>query len=620
MRRELEELTGLARDVIADGVHGCAAVEGATDELDVVCGRGELWLERERQIVDRDDGGDARGWSDEVRAVDDVDRARPVLDPRKGRAPPQCLHDAGGHGSHGRPRVRRDRARERAAPPPGDRVDRELDLAALGEGVDHRRGRVPDSGADAEQRSTVERNPQARRGADVAVAGSRIRGGCSGRSRRFAVHRDDARGEDERGGRSQMTRIDVVVVGGGIVGLATARAIARSHPELRLVLLEKEREVAQHQTGRNSGVLHSGIYYRPGSLKAAMAVQGRLAMERFCDEHGVPFERCGKVIVAVDRRELPRVERLAERAVANGVRAARIDRARLRELEPAVSGIGGLHVPETGVVDFGAVATSLAKELEQLGAVIHRGERVITVTERDDRVAVETDTAAFAARILVNCAGLHSDEIARDALGARPDVRIVPFRGEYHELVGPSAGRVRHLVYPVPDPDLPFLGVHISRGIDGQVHVGPNAVLALRREGYTWGAVDLRELGRLARFPGFWKLARRYWRVSAEEIHRSLSRRALARAVSRMLPGVTARDLVPSPAGVRAQALGRDGTLHDDFVLRETARAVHVLNAPSPAATASLVIGQEIARACERAALSRFRSRVARARSARRGA
>ncbi|MFI5047404.1 MAG: L-2-hydroxyglutarate oxidase [Acidimicrobiia bacterium] len=390
-------------------------------------------------------------------------------------------------------------------------------------------------------------------------------------------------------------RYDVVVVGGGVVGLATARAVLRDRPTALVAVLEKEQGVARHQTGRNSGVIHSGIYYRPGSLKATTAVAGRLAMEQFCRDHGVRYERCGKVIVAVDPRELPRLAVLEERAAANGVRAERLDARGLREHEPAVRGVAGLHVPDTGIVDFAEVAEALARELRDGGAEIHLGARATALHERADEVIVETDTHEIRCAVVVNCAGLHCDEVAAEVLGPVPEVRIVPFRGEYHVLRGPLADRVRALVYPVPDPDLPFLGVHVSRNIDGHVHVGPNAVLALRREGYSWTAVDMRELVDLARFPGFWKLARRYWRVSAEEITRSFSRTALARAVSRMVPGVRARDLEPSPAGVRAQALGRDGTLHDDFVIRETPRAVHVLNAPSPAATASLVIGETIA-------------------------
>jgi L-2-hydroxyglutarate oxidase len=387
--------------------------------------------------------------------------------------------------------------------------------------------------------------------------------------------------------------LDVVVVGGGIVGLATARAIVRARPDLQLTLLEKESGFARHQTGRNSGVLHSGIYYQPGSQKAVACVEGRLAMERFCTEHDVPFERCGKVIVAVDERQLSRLGELEARARANGVRAERIGPERLREIEPHAAGIAALHVAETGIVDFAGVARALAAELTADGRQLRRGHEVLSVDERADAVTVETDRGAFSARVLVNCAGLQSDLVAASH-GVRPNVRIVPFRGEYHDLVPSAAGLVRHLIYPVPDPELPFLGVHLSRGIDGGVHAGPNAVLALGREGYTWGAVDTRGLCELATFPGFWRMAGHYWPVGVHEVHRSLSRRALARALSRLVPGIAATDLVPRPAGVRAQAVARNGALLDDFVVRETARAVHVLNAPSPAATASLVIGESI--------------------------
>jgi L-2-hydroxyglutarate oxidase len=395
-------------------------------------------------------------------------------------------------------------------------------------------------------------------------------------------------------------RLDVVIVGGGIVGLATARAIVRDRPGVKLAILEKESRIAQHQTGRNSGVLHSGIYYRPGSQKAAMCVRGRLEMERFCTEHDVPFERCGKVIVAVDERELPRLEQLEARAVANGVGAERVGKERLRELEPHVAGVAALHVPETGIVDYSRVASALATSVVGSGAELRLGHRANAVDERSEEITVGTDQGELHARVLVNCAGLQSDLVAAED-GVRHDLQIVPFRGEFHALVPSAAAMVRHLIYPVPDPDLPFLGVHLSRGIDGAVHVGPNAVLALRREGYTWGAVETRELRRLVTFPGFWRMARHYWPVGVAEVYRSLNKRALARALGRLVPGISDTDLLPHPAGVRAQAVARDGSLLDDFVLRETARAVHVLNAPSPAATASLVIGESIAtRALER--------------------
>ncbi|HEY7107117.1 MAG TPA: L-2-hydroxyglutarate oxidase [Acidimicrobiia bacterium] len=389
---------------------------------------------------------------------------------------------------------------------------------------------------------------------------------------------------------------DVVVVGGGVVGLATARAIVEARPGATVALLEKESRVARHQTGRNSGVLHSGLYYRPGSQKARLCVEGRLAMERFCTEHGVPFDRCGKVVVATSADELPRLDELERRGAANGVRAERVGPERLHELEPHVGGIAALHVPETGVVDFGRVAEALASDIVAAGVEMRLGHEVTGVAEGGGTITVETDRTPLTARVLVNCAGLQSDVVAA-ADGVPDDVRIVPFRGEYHSLVPRAAALVRHLVYPVPDPELPFLGVHVSRGIHGDVHVGPNAVLALDREGYTWGDVEPPELIRLARFPGFWRMARRYWPVGVVEVYRSFSRRALARAVRKLVPGIVADDLVPDSAGVRAQAVARDGTLLDDFVIRETPRAVHVLNAPSPAATASLKIGDTIARA-----------------------
>ena len=388
---------------------------------------------------------------------------------------------------------------------------------------------------------------------------------------------------------------DVVVVGGGIVGLATARALLSTRPELRLLVVEKETRLATHQTGRNSGVLHSGIYYRPGTLKARLGVEGRVAMVRFCEEFGIPHETCGKVIVALDDSELARVDTLLEHAIANGVRAERIGVERLHELEPYTAGIGGILVHDTGIVDFVSVAHAMAEQVEAWGAELRLGTAVLDVIESSERVVVETTTGSIETRTLVNCAGLQCDEVARRVLGPRPDVRIVPFRGEYHELVPERRHLVRNLVYPVPDPELPFLGVHLTRDVHGGVHVGPNAVLALSREGYRWGAIEWREVVRLARYPGFRKMARRFWKVGIHEVRRSVRKRSMVAALRRLIPDIGVDDLVSAPAGVRAQAVARDGRLLDDFELRETDRAVHVLNAPSPAATASLVIGREIA-------------------------
>lgn len=392
-----------------------------------------------------------------------------------------------------------------------------------------------------------------------------------------------------------MERFDAVVVGGGIVGLATAHALLADRPGLRLAVVEKEPRLAAHQTGRNSGVIHSGIYYRPGSLKARLAVDGRQRLVRFCEAHGVPYDMCGKVIVAVDPSELGRLRDLEDRACRNGVAAERIGPGRLAELEPYARGVEALHVTDTGVVDFVAVTETLARLVTGAGGRVLTGREVTSLSERDRGVVVETARGTLEASCVVNCAGLQSDLLGRDVLGPRPDVRIVPFRGEYHELVQDRRFLVRHLIYPVPDPAFPFLGVHFTRGIDGGVHAGPNAVLALAREGYSWRVVDRHEVLALLRFPGMRPLARRYWRTGAGEVLRSLSRRALARALRRLVPEVRRADLVPAPAGVRAQALGADGSLFDDFVIRETPRIVHVLNAPSPAATASLAIGAEVA-------------------------
>ncbi|GGX35441.1 hydroxyglutarate oxidase [Streptomyces malachitofuscus] len=385
---------------------------------------------------------------------------------------------------------------------------------------------------------------------------------------------------------------DVLVVGGGIVGLSTAYAIGRATPGTRVTVLEKEPGPARHQTGRNSGVIHSGIYYRPGSLKARYAVRGAAEMVKFCAEYDIPHAVTGKLIVATDREELPRLHALAQRGRENGLTVRELCGAQIAEYEPEVDGLAALHVGTTGICDFGAVARRLA---ETSGAEIRYGARVVRVDRRPGRgVAVLTaDGDIVRGRVLVNCAGLHCDEIARRT-GDEPGARIVPFRGEYYELARPEL--VRGLVYPVPDPAFPFLGVHLTRGVDGGVHVGPNAVPALAREGYDWRTVCPRELGATLSWPGSWQLARRHWRYGTGELHRSLSKAAFARAVRRLLPAVREDDLVPTAAGVRAQAVLRDGTLADDFLIQEAPRAVHVLNAPSPAATASLPIGREIAR------------------------
>ncbi|MFI8947941.1 L-2-hydroxyglutarate oxidase [Streptomyces sp. NPDC053750] len=385
---------------------------------------------------------------------------------------------------------------------------------------------------------------------------------------------------------------DVLVIGGGIVGLSTAYAITRAAPGTRVTVLEKEPGPARHQTGRNSGVIHSGIYYRPGSLKARYAVRGAAEMVKFCAEYGIDHAVTGKLIVATDRAELPRLHALVQRGRENGIPVRELGAAQIAEYEPEVRGLAAIHVGTTGICDYVAVARQLARAS---GAEVRYGAQVLRIDRRPGLgVAVRTRAGdVLRARVLVNCAGLHCDEIAR-ATGDDPGMRIIPFRGEYYELARPEL--VRGLVYPVPDPAFPFLGVHLTRGIDGGVHIGPNAVPALAREGYGWGVVRPRELGATLAWPGSWRIARQHWRYGAGELRRSLSKAAFTTAVHRLLPGVTEGDLVPAAAGVRAQAVLADGTLVDDFLIREGAHAVHVLNAPSPAATAALPIGREVGR------------------------
>jgi len=389
---------------------------------------------------------------------------------------------------------------------------------------------------------------------------------------------------------------DVLVIGGGIVGMSTAYAITRAAPGTRVTVLEKEAGPARHQTGRNSGVIHSGIYYRPGSLKARFAVRGAAEMVKFCAEYGIAHEVTGKLIVATERSELPRLHALVQRGRENGIPVRELGPAQIAEYEPWVRGLAAIHVGTTGVCDFGAVAAQLARLARDAGASVRYGAGVTRIGRRPTAVAVRTaDGTVLRARALVNCAGLQCDRVARLA-GDDPGMRIVPFRGEYFELTPSRTSLVNGLVYPVPDPAFPFLGVHLTRGIDGGVHIGPNAVPALAREGYAWHTVRPRELAGTLAYPGAWRIARRHWRYGAGELRRSLSKRAFTDAVRRLLPDVTPDDLIAAPAGVRAQAVLPDGTLVDDFLISQSPRVVHVLNAPSPAATASLPIGREVAR------------------------
>jgi L-2-hydroxyglutarate oxidase len=387
---------------------------------------------------------------------------------------------------------------------------------------------------------------------------------------------------------------DVLVVGGGIVGLASALCIQQRLPGLKVTVLDKEREIAAHQTGHNSGVIHSGIYYKPGSHKARNCREGKKLLEDFCAEERIPFELCGKVVVATSEEELPRLEALLERGRANGVACEKIGPERLRELEPHAAGIAALHVPETGIVDYVEVCERLAQRVTRGGGQVVTGAKVLSLRENSQGVRATSGAGEFSARLVVNCAGLHNDRVAR-ASGARPAGRIVPFRGEYFELAPDASALCRNLIYPVPDPAFPFLGVHFTRMIGGGVECGPNAVLALAREGYTWGRINLRDCAETLLYPGFWRLAWRHGRTGMGEVWRSLSKAAFTRALQRLIPDIRAEHLHAAPAGVRAQMLQPDGGLVDDFLFAEQERIVHVLNAPSPAATSSLAIGAAVA-------------------------
>ncbi|MBI1847894.1 MAG: L-2-hydroxyglutarate oxidase [Candidatus Rokubacteria bacterium] len=388
---------------------------------------------------------------------------------------------------------------------------------------------------------------------------------------------------------------DVAIVGAGIVALATARALLEKAPGARVALLEKEDHLAAHQTGHNSGVIHSGIYYKPGSYKARLCVEGARLMSEFCAEHGITVERCGKVIVATRDDELPRLQTLYERGMANGVPGlAMINVARLRELEPHASAIGGIHSPNTAIVDYKEVAAAMARDLEAHGVAIRLSSRVTAIRPPGDAYALETPAGVVTARNLVNCAGLYSDHVARMA-GAEPDVKIIPFRGEYYFLRAERRHLVRGLIYPVPDPEFPFLGVHFTRTVHGDVEAGPNAVLAFAREGYTFGRVRLAELAETLRYPGFRAMARKYWRTGAYEMLRSLNQGMFVGALQRLVPELRREDVQRGGAGIRAQAVAPDGALVDDFHIVRDAHAIHVLNAPSPGATASLAIGRHIA-------------------------
>lgn len=393
---------------------------------------------------------------------------------------------------------------------------------------------------------------------------------------------------------SKPTIYDVAVIGGGIVGTSAAWALVERGVR-SLVLLEAEGRLAAHQTGNNSGVIHSGLYYKPGSLKARFCTAGREALYRFCQEYGVAHEQCGKLVVAANQQELPRLQELARRGEQNGLTGLRLlAPEEIQEFEPHCVGAGALFVPQTGIVDFVQVTETYARLAEQRGAEVRKGVCFLSLAGRGEQRVLETTAGPVQARFLVNCAGLHADRVARRC-GVETGVQIVPFRGEYFQLVPERESLVRNLIYPVPDPRFPFLGVHFTRLVQGGVEAGPNAVLALSRHGYAKTSFCLRDALEMARYAGVWRMAARYWKTGLAEQWRSLNKRAFVRALQRLVPEVRASDLVPAGAGVRAQALDRSGRLVDDFWIEHAERAIHVLNAPSPAATASLMIGREIA-------------------------
>jgi (S)-2-hydroxyglutarate dehydrogenase len=390
------------------------------------------------------------------------------------------------------------------------------------------------------------------------------------------------------------SRHDVTIIGGGIIGLAVALEITKRFPRLRLLLLEKENRVGQHQSGHNSGVIHSGIYYKPGSLKAKLCVEGARAMVEFCRAYGIPHQVCGKVIVATQQEEFPRLEELRRRGEANGLTGVQaIGPEQLREIEPHACGLRALVVPSTGITDYAEVCAKYAELIQTQGGTILTSTAVTGLRKLASEIMIETNGPAFSTTYLINCAGLFSDRISRMA-GEEPDVMIVPFRGEYYDLIPERSSLVRALIYPVPDPRFPFLGVHFTRRVNGGVDAGPNAVLALRREGYGRTDFSLQDLASSLAFPGFWSMAAKHWRSGLDEFRRSFSKPAFVHALQRLVPEIRDKDLAPGSSGVRAQALRRDGTFVDDFQLVPSRNMMHVLNVPSPAATASLLIARAI--------------------------
>jgi len=395
---------------------------------------------------------------------------------------------------------------------------------------------------------------------------------------------------------------DITIIGGGIVGLATGLTLKNSNPDLKILLLEKENELAKHQTGNNSGVIHSGLYYKPGSLKATNCIHGYNLLIDFCQQNEIPFERCGKIVVATEKTELPLLENLYARGQQNGLQnLKKLGKEELLEYEPHVVGLAGIFVPQTGIVDYKLVAQKYGDLIRSKGGEINLGERVLDIQSSEDKCVVVTQKTSYTTKLVINCAGLYSDKVARMTV-PNLNVKIIPFRGEYYKLTKEKEYLVKNLIYPVPDPNFPFLGVHFTRMAKGGVEAGPNAVLAFKREGYRKSDINLSELAETLAWPGFQKVAAKYWRTGFGEMYRSFSKAAFTKALQKLIPEIVESDLAPGGAGVRAQACDRSGGLVDDFLILEEKKVINVCNAPSPAATSSLAIGETVSKL----ALARF--------------
>jgi L-2-hydroxyglutarate oxidase len=387
---------------------------------------------------------------------------------------------------------------------------------------------------------------------------------------------------------------DITIIGGGIVGLATALQLKKSNPFLNILLLEKENELAKHQTGNNSGVIHSGLYYKPGSLKATNCIHGYNLLIDFCKQNEIPFDLCGKIVVATDENELPLLENLYVRGQQNGLQnLKKLGKEELLEYEPHVAGLAGIFVPQTGIVDYKLVAQKYGDLIRTKGGQINLGEKVLDIQSSEDKSVVVTQKTSYTTKLVINCAGLYSDKVARMTV-PNLNVKIIPFRGEYYKLTKEKEYLVKNLIYPVPDPNFPFLGVHFTRMAKGGVEAGPNAVLAFKREGYKKSDINLSELGETLAWPGFQKVASKYWRTGFGEMYRSFSKAAFTKALQKLIPEIVESDLAPGGAGVRAQACDRNGGLVDDFMILEDKKVINVCNAPSPAATSSLAIGETV--------------------------